>query len=128
MRPSLGTVLRRVGLHLSSTAAVDDSQSIHRVGGQHPQGLHPRLAVAGPPQRQRAGHVGMVPYMPTRATPCSVLGPGEKEGAPIADAPLLNPARCGAIVAVVPAQVDSGGSPQRTAFPGDSSRKWRAAW
>jgi hypothetical protein len=128
MRPSLGTVLRRVRLHLSSTAAVDDSQSVDRVGAQDSQRIHAGLAVAGAPQRQRAGHVGVVPYMPTRAPPCSVLGPGEKEGAPVPDAPLLNPARCGAVVAVVPAQVDSGGSPQRTAFPGDSSRKWRAAW
>jgi hypothetical protein len=32
-----------------------------------------------------------------------VLGPGEEEGGAVTDAPLLNPARCGAVVAVVPA-------------------------
>jgi hypothetical protein len=56
-----------------------------------------------------------------------VLGAREEEGASIPDAPLLNPARCGTVVAVVPAQVDSGGSPQRTAFGAGSSKKCRAA-
>ena len=103
MRPSLGAVLRRVGLHLSSPTAIDGGQSVDRMGRQDPQRLDARLAIAGTPQGEGAGHVGVVPHEPTRAAPRRVLGPGEEEGGAVTDAPLLNPARCGAVVAVVPA-------------------------
>jgi hypothetical protein len=97
------------------------------MGRQDPQRLDAGLAVARPPQGEGAGHVGVVPDEPTGTAPRGVLGVREEEGRPVTDAPLLNPPRCRTVVAVVPTQVDSGGSPQRTAFGAGSSKKCRAA-
>jgi hypothetical protein len=90
---------------------------------QDTQRLDPRLALTRAPERQRSAHVGMVAQMSTWAAPCGVLGACEKEHGTIAQAALLLASRCGTVVAVVPGQVDSRSSPQRTAFPGGNSRK-----
>jgi len=94
---------------------------------QDTQRLDPRLALTRAPERQRSAHVWMVTQVSTWATPCGVLSARKEKHGTIAQAALLLASRCRTVVAVVPGQVDSGGSPQRTAFPGGSSRKCLAA-
>jgi hypothetical protein len=121
-----GARLLCVGLHLSSPSAVYDAKSVKGVGRQGPERLDAWLAITGPVEGQRRADIGVVADVAARTAPRGVLGAAEEQDRAVGRAPLLLSSRCGAVVAVVATQVDSGGSPQRTAFPGGRSRKYCA--
>ena len=123
MCPCVVARLLGVRLQLSSSAAVDNGKRLDGMRRQRPERIYSRLAFACTPQRESACHVGVVENQTSRTTPRGILGAREKEHRAITKASLLVAPRCGTVVAIVPAQVDSGGSPQRTAFPTGSSRK-----